>query len=68
MEGSVHTVYRDGFWVNESEGGKRLSSSRAFKRDAVVDGRKIADSGGLGHVVHNLDHTIDERYGQLPGD
>jgi hypothetical protein len=66
-DGYVHTVYKDGEWVNEIEGGDEVSR-HATKDEAVERGRELARQGQTEHVIHNQDGTIAERnsYGNDP--
>lgn len=65
---ALHTVHRDGAWVNEVEGGERASSSHATKVEAVKRGRQLAQRRKTEHMIHNLDGKIGERnsYGNDP--
>jgi Uncharacterized protein conserved in bacteria (DUF2188) len=69
-DGFVHTVHRDGTWVNEIEGGEgTLRGSRATKQHvAVAAGRDEAIRRKTEHVIHNEDGSIGERnsYGGDP--
>jgi hypothetical protein len=60
-EGFIHTVHRDGKWVNEVEGGQRASSTHDTKDEAVTAGRDLARNQTTEHVIHNMDGTISER-------
>jgi len=66
--GDVHTVHRDGTWVNQVEGGEQASSTHDTKDEAVERGRELATNRGSEHLVHNLDGQIAERqsYGNDP--
>lgn len=66
--GWIHTVYRNGRWVNEREGSDRPSSVHATKAEAVARGRQQAIAARTEHVIHNVDGTIAERnsYGSDP--
>lgn len=66
--GWIHTVHRDGYWVNEVEGGERASSRHATKAEAVAKGREMAKARKTEHLIHNMDGTIAERnsYGSDP--
>jgi hypothetical protein len=66
-DGYVHTVYKDGEWVNEIEGGDEVSR-HATKDEAVERGRELARERQTEHVIHNQDGTIAERnsYGSDP--
>jgi len=68
-EGFVHTVYRDGRWVNSIEGDQApLPDSFETKEDAVEEGRAEARRRQSEHVIHNQDGSIAERnsYGDDP--
>jgi hypothetical protein len=72
-DGFVHTVYRDGNWVNEVEGAaddRALPGNHDTKETAVAAGRAAAISRQTEHVIHNQDGTIGERnsYGNDPPD
>jgi hypothetical protein len=66
-DGYVHTVYKDGEWVNQIEGGDEVSR-HATKDEAVERGRELARQRQTEHVIHNQDGTIAERnsYGNDP--
>lgn len=66
--GWIHTLYRDGSWLNVVEGGDRASSRHATKEQAVARGRELARNQRTEHVVHNMDGTIAYRnsYGGDP--
>jgi hypothetical protein len=69
--GFVHTVYREGNWVNEIEGDAgALPGAHETKDAAVAAGREEAISRQTEHVIHNQDGTIGERnsYGNDPRD
>jgi hypothetical protein len=65
--GWVHTVHKNGAWVNEIEGEGALSS-HSTKEEAVAAGRREAIARKTEHVIHNMDGTISERnsYGNDP--
>ena len=67
-KGDVHTVHRDGKWLNEVEGGQRASNSAATKAEAQAIGREMARERKVEHHIHKLDGTIGERnsYGNDP--
>ena len=69
-DGFIHTVWKDGEWQNEVEGGEGVGSSFSSKEDAVAAGRSRAMTDSTEHVIHNQDGTIAERnsYGNDPGD
>lgn len=60
-DGFIHTVHRDGKWVNEVEGGERASSTHDTKDEAVAAGRELARNRKTEHVMHNKDGTFGER-------
>ncbi|MDC7120870.1 DUF2188 domain-containing protein [Cellulomonas fimi] len=63
----VHTVPRDGSWVNEV-GGQVVGGTHRTKDEAVAAGRDEARRRSTEHHVHNLDGTIHEKnsYGSDP--
>lgn len=65
--GWVHTVYKDGIWINEIEGEGQTSSHRT-KEEAVAAGREVARARQTEHVIHRIGGEIDERnsYGNDP--
>jgi len=68
-EGFIHTVFKDGHWVNEVEGGgEPIGGFHATKDEAVSAGRARAEHDRTEHVIHNEDGTIGERssYGHDP--
>jgi uncharacterized protein DUF2188 len=67
-EGFIHTVFKDGQWVNEVEGGETIGGVHATKEEAVSSGRARAEQDRTEHVIHNQDGTIGERssYGNDP--
>ena len=70
-EGFVHTVHRDGRWMNSIEGDQApLPDSFETKEDAVEAGRAEARRRQTEHVIHNEDGAIGERnsYGNDPAD
>jgi hypothetical protein len=66
--GWIHTVHRDGRWINEEEGVGQIGSGHVDKDAAVTAGRDLARQRRTEHVIHNLDGTISERnsYGNDP--
>jgi hypothetical protein len=66
--GFIHTVYKNGQWVNEVEEGSEFGGAHAMKEDAVAAGRARAQQDKTEHVIHNQDGTISERnsYGRDP--
>ena len=70
-EGFVHTVHRDGRWMNSIEGDQGpLPDSFDTKQDAVEAGRAEARQRQTEHVIHNEDGSFGERhsYGNDPAD
>ena len=67
-DGFVHTVYKNGQWANELEGGAEFGGPHSTKEDAVAAGRARAEKDTTEHVIHNEDGTISERnsYGSDP--
>jgi uncharacterized protein DUF2188 len=67
-DGFIHTVPKDGQWVNEVEGGETIGGVHATKEEAVQSGRARAQADHTEHVIHNEDGTIGERssYGKDP--
>jgi hypothetical protein len=67
-DGFIHTVWKDGEWQNEVEGGDRLPGDFSTKEEAVAIGRVRALADETEHVIHNQDGTISERnsYGNDP--
>ena len=67
-KGDIHTVHRDGKWLNEVEGGERASNSADKKADAQAKGREMARDRKVEHVIHNIDGSIGKRssYGNDP--
>lgn len=67
-EGFIHTVHKDGKWINEVEEGSAFGGSFDTKVDAVAAGRARAQQDKTEHVIHNIDGTIGERssYGGDP--
>ena len=67
-EGFIHTVYKDGQWLNEIEGGEQIEGVHATKEAAVSVGRSRARQHQTEHVIHTQDGTINERnsYGNDP--
>jgi hypothetical protein len=67
-KGSIHTVHKDGQWINEVEDGEEIGGVHATKEEAVATGRARAQHDQAEHVIHNTDGTIGERnsYGSDP--
>ncbi len=60
-KGDIHTVHRDGRWLNEVEGGQRASNSADTKAAAQATGRDMARKRGVEHLIHNMNGQIGER-------
>jgi len=67
-DGFVHTVFKDGQWVNKIEGGADFGGPHSTKAQAAAAGRVRAMQDGVEHVIHNEDGVISERssYGNDP--
>ena len=67
-DGFVHTVYKQGNWLNEIEGGSEIDSHYLTKDAAAAAGRTAAKARKTEHIIHNQDGTISERnsYGSDP--
>jgi hypothetical protein len=60
--GWVHTVKRDGVWVNEVEGSVGVPWSRDKDREAAVHrGRNLAQARRSMHVIHGENGSEPER-------
>jgi hypothetical protein len=66
-KGFIHTVHKNGQWINEVEEGGEIAGVHATKEEAVRVGRARAQQDRTEHVVHNQDGTISERnsYGNV---
>ena len=66
--GDVHTVHKNGTWLNEIEGGKELPLRFVTKEGAEAAGRREAVQRKTEHLIHKKDGTIGERnsYGNDP--
>jgi hypothetical protein len=69
MASGVHTVHKDGLWINEVQ-GEPVDGGFLRKEDAVRAGREAAVARGAEHSIHDLDGTIGEKnsYGGDPRD
>jgi hypothetical protein len=67
-KGFIHTVHRDGVWLNEVEGGAAIRGKHRTKQEAVKAARERARRDKTEHVVHNRDGKISSRssYGSDP--
>ncbi len=63
----VHTVHRDGKWLNEA-GGQQLGGTYDQKDPAVAAGREEAIARATEHHIHGLDGQVHEKnsYGNDP--
>ena len=57
----IHTVRREGVWVNELEGEGRVPGDHREKDEAREAGREIAHAIHAEHVIHNIDGSIAAR-------
>ena len=61
--GWVHTVRKDGEWINEVEGSLGVPWSRDKDREAAIDrGRHLARARASMHVVHGENGGKPERF------
>ena len=60
-DGFIHTVHKNGEWLNEIEDGNELPGSFPTKEAAAAQGRLEAVNAKTEHVIHDLDGTIGER-------
>ena len=60
MASGVHTVHKDGLWINEVD-GEPVDGGFLRKEDAVRAGRDAAIARGAEHAIHHLDGTIGEK-------
>jgi hypothetical protein len=69
-DGDVHTVHKDGTWINTIEGVDGPSESFNTREQAVSAGREIAAASRVEHLIHREDGVIGERnsYGNDPAD
>ncbi len=61
MPGGIHTRYRNGAWVNEIESGV-IFSRHPTRELAIAAGRALALGQRIGHVVHDADGGVTEKY------
>jgi hypothetical protein len=68
--GDVETFHKDDKWHNRIEGSQGTVGTYDTKERAVEEGRDLARSSRVEHIVRNLDGTIGERstYGHDPRD
>lgn len=59
-DGFVHTVYSDGVWVNQVEGGGTVGGSYPSKDIAVAVGRAVARSRQTQHLIHDQEGAVVE--------
>ena len=66
--GGIHTVFKNGKWVNEAEGASRALSRHDTKAEAEARGREAAKKRKVEHHIHNKDGKIAQRrsYGSDP--
>jgi hypothetical protein len=59
---AIHTVRRDGSWINVAEGSdRRIGQTYATKAEAQSAGRERARRDRTEHIVHNVDGRIGAR-------
>ena len=52
-DGVVHTVYKDGQWINEIEGVGQVGAPHTTKDRAAGEGRARALRDNSAHVIHD---------------
>lgn len=64
----VETYHEDGQWKNRVQGNTRASNTAETKREAQIEGRRMAQDHKVEHIVKNLDGKIGARnsYGNDP--
>lgn len=60
-EGDVHTVHRQGVWLNEVMGELRIQAVFLNRGDAVRAGRRLAERNGSTHVMHRENGTVEDK-------
>ncbi len=67
-KGDVETYFEDDKWKNKVEGNERASNTAPRKAEAQAEGRQMAKSRGVEHIIRNKDGEIGERnsYGKDP--
>ncbi len=61
-DGFIHTVHKNGNWLNEVEGARgEIPGRHRTKRAAVTAGRARARRGKTEHVIHKLNGEVGER-------
>ncbi len=60
--GGIHTVFKNGKWVNEAEGASRAISRHEKKAEAQAKGREVAKKRKVEHHIHNKDGKIALRH------
>ncbi|XHC26759.1 MAG: DUF2188 domain-containing protein [Phycisphaerales bacterium] len=63
-----HVVKDGDDWAVKREGGQRASSKRATQREAIEDGRRLAQQAKTELVIHRPDGRIrdSDSYGNDP--
>jgi hypothetical protein len=61
VKGDVETYYEGGKWKNKVEGNERASNTAATKAEAEAEGRRMAKSRGVEHIIRNQDEQIGSR-------
>ena len=55
--GVVHTVHKDGHWVNEIEGVGQFGATYTTKDRAAGEGRARARRDSSAHVIHDAEEA-----------
>jgi Uncharacterized protein conserved in bacteria (DUF2188) len=57
----IHTIRRNGIWVNVIEGKGRVAGEYRTKDEASAAGHELASALDAQHVIHNIDGSIAAR-------
>ncbi|MGZ3147246.1 DUF2188 domain-containing protein [Lentzea chajnantorensis] len=60
MRGDIETYFENGRWKNKVEGNDLPSSIHLSKEDARTNGREMAISHAVDHVVRGRDGSVAE--------
>jgi hypothetical protein len=60
-QGFIHTVHKDGQWLNEVEGKGPIRGKYSTKAEAVAAGKARAKRDKTEQVIHKRDGSIGER-------
>ncbi|HEY2715592.1 MAG TPA: DUF2188 domain-containing protein [Solirubrobacterales bacterium] len=63
--GWLHTVYREGQWINEIEGGGPMTKHES-RSEAIESGRDTARLLGTVHVTHSISGEVRDTRGFGP--